>query len=229
MMIEGLFIKRYKRFFVDVKLTTGEVVTAHCVNTGRMSQCSTPGSKVYISRSDNPKRKLKYTLEFIVVNGHPVMVNTIRTNRIVEDLLNQGKIELPFAYKSIRREVKYGKENSKVDFLLDGDSGSYYLEVKNVTMTDNMTKALFPDAVTKRGSKHTMELLYEIENGAKAGILFAIQRWESESFSSADLVDPEYGKLLRVAKSKGLDILPFKIEYDDDLTPVGGRFITVDL
>ncbi|PID27167.1 MAG: DNA/RNA nuclease SfsA [Candidatus Cloacimonadota bacterium] len=228
-MIEGVFVKRYKRFFVDVELSSGEIVTAHCVNTGRMTQCSTPGAKVFISKSDNPKRKLKYTLEFIVVNNYPVMVNTIRTNRIVEDLLLSKKIIPPFKFENIRREVVYGQNRSKVDFLLEGEGYKYFLEVKNVTMTDNMTKAIFPDAVTKRGSKHILELLYEIEKGAKAGILFAIERGECESFGVADMVDPEYGKLLREAKDKGLDIIPFKIEYDLNLNHIGGKVLTVDL
>jgi sugar fermentation stimulation protein A len=172
---------------------------------------------------------LRYTLEFVEVNNSPVMVNTIRTNKIVEELLLSGKVQLPFQFDQLKREVKFGEEGSKVDFLLRSGETSFFLEVKNVTMTDNMTSALFPDAVTKRGQKHISELLREIEKGSRGGILFAIQRGEVDRFSPADHIDLEYGELLRGGVKNGLEIIPLKIIYDEDLKPIGGEILEFDL
>ena len=156
--ISGRLIKRYKRFFADVKLDSGEVVTAHCPNTGSMMGLLTEGNIVCLSKTDNEKRKLKYTLEIIKDQGASVGVNTHRANRIVENAIIEKKISTLGKKYDFRREVKYGT-NSRIDFLITNKkSEEIYIEVKNVTLSRRKGIAEFPDAITERGSKHLIEL-----------------------------------------------------------------------
>ncbi|MBN1969567.1 MAG: DNA/RNA nuclease SfsA [Candidatus Delongbacteria bacterium] len=225
-MIKARFIRRYKRFFVEALNNEGIILTAHCPNTGSMQQCSDPNSEVLLSSSSNLKRKLKYTLEFVKIKDNWVMVNTIKTNRIIEIVLKNGLLDVNFDHKKIYREVKFGIENSRVDFLLENHiNEKFYLEVKNVTLTDNMTTALFPDAETKRGQKHIYELLHELKIGNRVGIIFAIQRPECDSFDTNKEIDPKYHSLLKDAVKQGLEIFCAKIIYDNDLEPVDVKLI----
>ena len=208
-LIEGRLIRRYKRFLADIELATGEIITAHCPNTGPMIGVSQPDSKVQVSKSDNPKRKLAYTWEMIEVDQTWVGVNTAIPNRVIKLALEQQLLpELAGRYSQVQPEVPYGKERkSRVDFLLSGDSQPpIYVEVKSVTLAEGKT-ALFPDTVTTRGQKHLRELMALLPD-AKPVMLYFINRGDCNIFSPSDRHDPQYGELLREAVSVGLEILP---------------------
>lgn len=205
-LIEGRLLRRYKRFFADVELSDGTVVTAHTPNTGSMKQCAIPGFKVLISETDNPKRKLRYTLELIEVNGRWVDTHTMRTNRIVEEALCAGTVAELTGYE-LRAEFPFGE--SRIDFLLEKPEEKVLVEVKNVTLCTNRV-ASFPDAVTTRGQKHLLELADGVRQGYRAVIFFLVQRGEATSFSPADEIDPEYGRLLRKVVGEGVEALAYK-------------------
>jgi sugar fermentation stimulation protein A len=218
-LIPGRLIKRYKRFLADIELVTGEVITAHCPNTGPMTGICTPDSLVQVSKSDNPKRKLAYTWEMIQLGSTWVGTNTAIPNRVIKLALQQQLLpELANKYKIIRSEVAYGKDNkSRIDFLLTGDSTqpAIYVEVKSVTLsTDNL--ALFPDTVTLRGQKHLRELT-DLVPQTKAVMLYFINRGDCDTFAPSDTCDPKYGELLRQAVTQGVQVLPYRFE----ITPQG--------
>ena len=225
-LLEGKLIKRYKRFLADIELMTGEIITAHCPNTGPMIGVSTPGSLVLVSKSDNPKRKLAYTWEAIQVNDNQstwVGVNTSLPNKVVKLALEQKLLtELAGRYDRFRPEVPYGKDKkSRIDFLLTGNDSQppIYVEVKSVTLAQGKV-ALFPDTVTTRGQKHLRELMALLPE-AKSVMLYFINRGDCDSFAPGDRYDPEYGNLLREAMAAGLEILPYRFE----ITPQGVRFL----
>lgn len=217
-LIAGRLIRRYQRFLTDVELADGSVVTAHTPNTGSMTQCAVPGHEVLLSRSDNPKRKLAYTLELIRVNDSWVDTNTQRANRVVEEGLRAGEVPGLEGMRVIP-EFRYG--NSRLDFLLEGDAGRTLVEVKNVTLTDPDGRACFPDAVTIRGQKHLRELIGAVDEGWRAVIFFLVQRAETESFVPADHIDPVYGNLLRLALDQGVEAIAMR-------TRVSKREIVLD-
>ena len=212
----GILLKRYKRFFADIELTTGEVITAHCPNTGPMTGVCTPGSLVQVSYHENPKRKLSYTWEMIqVTDNEPtwVGVNTLLPNRLVKLALEKQIFPELGDYSEIRWEVAYGEnKKSRVDFLLTGINckRSIYLEVKNTTWAQGKL-ALFPDTVTTRGQKHLRELMGMLPQ-ARAVMLYFINRGDCTSFAPGDIADPIYGKLLREAVARGLEVLPCRFE-----------------
>ncbi len=215
-LLEGVLLRRYKRFFTDIELPDGSLVTAHTPNTGSMKQCAVPGHRVLISRADDPKRKLKYTLELIHVGGDWVDTHTQRTNRVVEEALRNGWIEGLAGY-AVTPEHKFGA--SRIDFLLEKQPEKLLLEVKNVTLIRGRETACFPDAVTTRGQKHLRELLAAKQQGFRAVIFFLVQRGEASEFAPADEIDPEYGRLLREVVAGGVEALAYKTE----VTPVENR------
>ena len=211
--ISGRLIKRYKRFFADVKLDSGEVVTAHCPNTGSMMGLLTEGNIVYLSKTDNEKRKLKYTLEIIKVKDACVGVNTHKANRIVEEGIVEKKISTLGKKYDFRREVKYGK-NSRIDFLITNKKGEeIYLEVKNVTLSKRKGIAEFPDAVTERGSKHLLELIDVVKKKRRAIMLFLVQRDDCKKFRIAEEIDTTYKKNIINAKQAGVEILCYSCSF----------------
>ena len=207
-LLSGRLIKRYKRFLADVQLDTGKIVTAHCPNSGSMTGCNTPGSEVLLSLSDNPSRKLKYTWELVSVQGYWVGINTARPNSLVREAIESGMVIELQGYPVIRPEVPYGK-NSRIDLLLSGSDGYCYVEVKNVTLKEG-DSALFPDAVTTRGQKHLRELMEVVRNGSRGVIFLVVQRGDCLSLSPADVIDPEYGRLLREAVRKGVEAVAYQ-------------------
>ena len=199
--IEGIFIKRYKRFFADIRLNNKEIVTAHCPNTGSMMGLLNEGNKALISKSDDPKRKLKYTLEVLKDNDGHVGVNTHRANRIVEDAIIGGKIKELGKITECKREVKYG-ENSRIDFLIKTKNNiSVFLEVKNVTLLRDQKVAEFPDAVTERGTKHLKKLIEALKKGYKPFVLFLTQIQGINNFKIAKDIDLNYYKNYLIAVS----------------------------
>lgn len=202
----GILLKRYKRFLTDVKFS-GQIITAHCPNSGSMKGVSEPGNQVMISLSNNPKRKLKYTLELIQVNGVWVGINTNLPNKLVKEGIEQKLIPELWGYQTIRTEVNYGL-NSRVDLLLESPEKKCYVEVKNVTMKRNQI-ALFPDAVTERGQKHLKELMNVVHGGHRAVIFFVVQRGDCFQMAPANEIDPVYGDLLRQANNTGVEVLAY--------------------
>ncbi|MGB7414124.1 MAG: DNA/RNA nuclease SfsA [Thermosynechococcaceae cyanobacterium] len=218
----GTLVKRYKRFFADIELDSGEVITAHCPNTGPMTGVYIPGNRVWVSHSDNPKRKLQYTWELIEVNDNGptwVGVNTMLPNRVTKLLLESRCIPELADYEQLKPEVPYGQEKSRVDFLLTTAAGEQiYVEVKNTTWVDGQ-RALFPDTVTTRGQKHLREMTALLPEH-RACMLYFINRGDCLSFSPGDVADPKYGQLLREAVNAGMSVLPCRFE----VTPQGIRF-----
>ncbi len=204
-------IKRYKRFLADIKLPGGEVRTIHCANTGAMTGCAEPGSTVWYSTSENPKRKYPQQLgAFSYPRTHWICVNTARANRLVEEAINKDVITELQGYSSLRTEVKYGCENSRIDILLtDGDKPPCYIEVKSVTLLDN-GQGFFPDAVTSRGQKHLRELMEVARSGDRAVLFFAILHSGIENVSTAHHIDPDYHKLIQQAERAGVEIICYK-------------------
>jgi len=153
-LIEGTLVKRYKRFLADVKLENGETITAHCPNSGSMKGYKEEGLRVWLSKSNNPKRKLAYTWEMVEdSSGEKVFVHAAKANTLVKEAIEQGKIKALQGYDKICTEVKYGSQNSRIDLLLEKDNEKCYVEVKSVTMKEGDT-VMFPDSVTTRGQKH---------------------------------------------------------------------------
>ncbi|MEO1391498.1 MAG: DNA/RNA nuclease SfsA [Cyanobacteria bacterium J06634_5] len=239
-LVPGKLLKRYKRFFADIELDSGEVVTAHCPNTGPMTGVCHIGNRVMLSRSDNPKRKLAYTWELIEIESATAATDTVWTgvntalpNRVMKSVLENHLLDKQLgAYDTIRSEVPYGTgdygttksgkpKKSRIDFLLTGtsDNRPIYLEVKNTTWTQG-NRALFPDTVTTRGQKHLRELT-ELVPDARAVMVYFINRSDCDEFSPGDTTDPTYGKLLRAAAKKGVEILPCRFQ----ITPKDIRFL----
>ena len=223
-LYSGILLKRYKRFFADIELASGEMITAHCPNTGPMTGLYLPGQPVQVSRSDSPTRKLPYTWEMIEVtdNGYPVWVgvNTALPNRVVKLALEKNLFPELGSYHDIRGEVAYGQEKSRIDFLLmDDRDRSIYVEVKSTTWT-NQTIAVFPDTVTTRGQKHLRELMSLLPQ-SRAVMLYFINRGDCDQFAPGDGADPVYGQLLREAIALGLEVLPCRF----DVTPIGISYL----
>lgn len=219
-LLEARLLRRYQRFLADVELKDGTMVTAHTPNTGSMKQCAVSGHEVLISESDNPARKLKYTLELIRVNGHWVDTHTHRTNRVVEEGLRNGSIGELDGF-AVKPEYRYG--GSRIDFYLEKGSEKILVEVKNVTLCCEPGVACFPDAVTTRGQKHLRELLAARQQGYRAVIFFLVQRGEAESFTPADEIDPEYGRLLRAVAAEGVEVLAYKSVVTSEENSIGER------
>lgn len=196
-LIRATLIQRYKRFLADVLLPNGETVTAHCTNTGSMMGCKEPGSTVYISRCDNPGRRLLYTWEMIRVNGGWVGINTLHPNRLVAEGIESGVVRELHGCQSIRREV-CTREGTRLDLCLQGADGLCFVEVKNVTLAVDGAAA-FPDAVSERGTKHLKELIRLRRRGHRTALVFVVQRGDCDFFRPADEIDPEYGRWLRRA------------------------------
>jgi sugar fermentation stimulation protein A len=210
-LIPGELIKRYKRFFIDIKIGNN-VVTAHCPNTGSMMGLLNKGNNVWLSRSDNPNRKLKYTLEIIQDQKSKVGVNTHLTNKIVLEALKKNFIKNLNNLENIKQEVKFG-ENTRFDFLVVKDTKKIFMEVKNVTLSRHKNIAEFPDAITSRGLKHIKELLKASKKGFEIYLLFIIQRDDCNKFKLAKDIDPEYCELLLKAVKKKLKILCYDCKF----------------
>jgi sugar fermentation stimulation protein A len=209
----GRLITRYKRFLADVELDSGAIITAACPNTGSLLGCNVPGSRVWLSTSDRPTRKYRHTWELVESEpGVMVGINTGFPNRLVVEAIKANVIKELSGYREIKTEVRYGNENSRIDILLDGHRKKppCYVEVKNVTAAVESRIALFPDAVTERGSKHLRELMVMVTAGFRAVLVFCVQRGDVHDVRPADSIDPLYGKTLRQALANGVDVLAYR-------------------
>ena len=210
-LISGVFIKRYKRFFVDVQINN-KVITAHCPNTGSMKGLLKEGNKVWLSKSNNPYRKLKYTLQIIEDDNSKVGVNTHLTNKIILNALRNNHIKQFNKNITIKPEVKFG-ENTRFDFLITYKNYKAFIEVKNVTLTREPKIAEFPDAITSRGAKHIEELIKASKKGYEIYIAFIVQREDCNQFAIASDIDPKYSELLSKAVKKKLNILCYDCKF----------------
>ena len=211
-LIKGKFIKRYKRFFADIKLDK-EIVTAHCPNTGSMKGLLDKGNEVFISKSDNPKRKLKYTLEIIKVKKNLVGVNTHFANKIAFHGLSNNLIKEISNNENIKPEVFFNKE-TRFDFLIEKKQQKIFVEVKNVTLSRSEKIAEFPDAITFRGSKHLKTLIEAIERGYKSYLLFLVQIEGVENFKIAKDIDKVYYENYLLAKKAGVKFLAYRCKIN---------------
>ena len=210
-LLEGRLIRRYKRFLADVELADGRIVTAHTPNTGSMTGLTRPGSHVWLRDSGNPKRK--YPLSWILVEARPgviVGIDTGMANLLVREAIEAGTIDTLQGYDNIRSEVRYGRERSRIDLLLeDGPKHRCWIEVKNVTLVEGDT-ACFPDAATERGRKHLRELAHIVKSGERGVIFFCVQRGDAERLGPADHIDPAYGETLRQVVGQGVEAMAWR-------------------
>ena len=206
-LIHGTLIKRYKRFLADIQLDNGDIVTAHCANSGSMMGLKEPGSPVWLSPATNPKAKLDYKWELVEVDGNLVGINTAHPNRLVQDAITDGTISELEGYQNLRREMKYG-QNSRIDIFLSGSTmgdADCYVEVKSVTLSRKKTIAEFPDSVTARGTKHLKELSQMVADGHRAMMVYLIQRTDCDEFRVAADIDPTYATALDDALYNGVE------------------------
>ncbi|MEQ5755618.1 MULTISPECIES: DNA/RNA nuclease SfsA [unclassified Providencia] len=206
-------IKRYKRFLADVTLPSGEEITIHCANTGAMTGCATPGDTIWYSTSNNTKRKYPYSWELTqTTNGHFICINTLRANQLVAQSLAEKHIPELSEYSVIKPEVKYGTENSRIDFYLTQNGlPDCFIEVKSVTLLEN-NQGFFPDAVTLRGQKHLRELMHIAKEGKRAILLFVALHTGIHVASAAAHIDKQYALLLEEARQSGVEVLCYQAD-----------------
>ncbi len=206
LLIRGILIKRYKRFLADIRLDTGEKVTAHCPNSGSMKGCAVPGSMVWLSESNNPKRKYKYTWELIKTPETMIGINTMIPNKLVKQSIENDLIDELSGYDKVKAEVKTSS-HTRLDLLLENkDREKCYVEIKNCTLVEEGT-AMFPDAVTTRGQKHLDELEHLVSLGHRGVIFFLIQRMDAKLFKPVDMIDKVYAEKLKKVVANGVEIV----------------------
>jgi sugar fermentation stimulation protein A len=225
-LVRGTLIRRYKRFLSDIEMESGETITAHVANPGSMIGLTEPGSEVWLSHNTNPKAKLAWRWELIRVGDDLVGVNTAHPNRLVEEALSRDRISELAGYATCRREVRYG-QNSRIDLLLEDESRPpCYVEIKNVNLKRGLpgreTAAEFPDAVTKRGAKHLVELGNMVAAGARAVMLYLVQRGDCDHFRIAGDIDPAYAAALVTARAQGVETLCYACDMRLDGIDVAG-------
>ena len=213
-LVQGTLIKRYKRFLADVQMEDDEIITVHCPNTGTMLSCSTPGSRVCLSRSDNPKRKYPFTLEMVQDNSTWVGVNTARTNKLVAEAIVKEQISEFQDIKTVKSEIKTS-DHTRLDLQVSHGTSSTFIEIKNCSLAVDRC-AMFPDAVTTRGTKHLHELIRLTTEGSPACIFFLVQRMDADRFTPASHIDPTYANALRQAVEAGVMMLVYQAEVNPE-------------
>jgi len=228
---KATLIKRYKRFLADVILEDDTETTIHVANTGAMTGCATENDTIWYSTSSNKKRKYPFSWELTQTQKkHFICVNTLRANQLVEEAITSNVIKELSGYKNLRREVKYGDENSKIDFLLtDNNNKETFIEVKSVTLLGNPTiidneendkQGYFPDSVTTRGQKHLRELMQMKQQGHRAVLLFAVLHSGIESVMPAQHIDVKYAELLMEAIKQGVEVITYKVQFEQTVDSV---------
>lgn len=212
--------RRYKRFLADVVLDDGSTMTVYCPNTGSMRSCSEPGSRVYLSRSANLKRKYPYTLEMVNSGDCWIGVNTGLTNQLVVEAVKGGKITELGKVETVYTEIKVSSR-SRLDLMVETGGRQVYIEVKNCSLVEDGV-AMFPDAVTARGTKHLLELAELVKQGHGGAILYLVQRADARIFKPADHIDPDYARVLRAVSRKGVEILVYQADVQPEGIEVAG-------
>ena len=220
-LLQGTLIKRYKRFFVDIKYKN-KIITGHCPNSGSMMGLLDKGNKIWFSRSNNQSRKLKYTLEIIEVGKKMIGVNTLLTNKIIFEALSQKKIKNFVKFNNIKNEVKFS-DKTRFDFLISNNKEKCFLEVKNVTLSRKGKIAEFPDAITSRGTKHLKELIIAKQRGFESYILYLIQREDCKSFRIAKDIDEDYKIAFDKALKKGVKIICYDCKISTEGIKLNNR------
>lgn len=213
----AVLLRRYKRFLADIELPDGSQMTIHCPNTGSMKNCQQPGSRVWYTMTDNPKRKYPGTWQLVEADGRYIVgINTGLANKLVREAIEQGLVASLGQFDALTSEVPYGKQRSRIDLLLESSRrGSCYVEVKNVSLGGSDGQGLFPDAVTQRGQKHLQELMEIVRQGRqRAALFFCVQHSGITRLSPADEIDPEYSRLLRQAAVEGVQLLAYRARFD---------------
>ena len=213
-LLQGTLIKRYKRFFADIEYQN-KIITAHCPNSGSMMGLLNKGNGVWFSEANNPKRKLKYTLEIVNVDKKLVGINTLLTNKIVLEALNQKRIKNLVTFNNIKTEAKFS-DKTRFDFLISNNKEKCFLEVKNVTLVRKEKIAEFPDAITSRGTKHLKELINAKKKGFESYILYLIQREDCRSFKIAEDIDQEYKITFNEALKNGVKMLCYDCKLNNE-------------
>ncbi|WP_323845258.1 DNA/RNA nuclease SfsA [Microbulbifer magnicolonia] len=213
---QATLLRRYKRFLADIETPAGEVFTIHCPNTGSMKNCWAENTPCWYSDSGNPKRKYRHTLEVTTTpEGALAGVNTGRANALVEEAIASGVVAELQGYETLRREVRYGSENSRIDLLLSGSAGDCYVEVKNVTLAEG-DRGYFPDAVSSRGAKHLRELQQLAQTGVRAVLFYCVQHTGIETVQAARDIDPAYAAALDAATAAGVEVLAYRAEISTE-------------
>lgn len=232
-LVSGTLLQRYKRFLADVRLDSGDIITATCPNTGSMLGLTSPGTRIWLSTSDSATRKYRHTWEMVEVDlgrgPSLVGINTGHPNKLVAEAIGQGKLEAFAGYRSLRREVKYGR-NSRIDILLeDPNRGACYVEIKNVHMMRKHGLAEFPDCVTERGVKHLAELTGMVRQGHRAVMVYLVQRADARRFTFAPDLDPTYAAAFTAAHAAGVEAIALRCRLSseqivvDREIPIGAR------
>jgi sugar fermentation stimulation protein A len=219
-LVAGTLLQRYKRFLADVRLDSGEMATATCPNTGSMLGLTTPGTRIWLSTSDSPTRKYRHTWEMVEVDlgrgPSLVGINTGHPNKLVAEAIGQGRLKSLAGYRSLRREVNYGR-NSRIDILLeDPDRGACYVEIKNVHMMRKHGLAEFPDCVTERGVKHLAELTDMVRQGHRAVMVYLVQRADANRFAFAQDLDPTYAAAFTAAHVAGVEAIALRCQLSSE-------------
>ena len=225
-LIKGKLVKRYKRFFVDIKVNK-EILTAHCPNTGSMMGLLDKNNDVWVSKNDDPKRKLKYTLEIIKVKNNLVGVNTHLANKIVAEGLKNNSFEEFIKLESIKSEVFYNKE-TRFDFLVSKNNKKIFIEVKNVTLSRNNKESEFPDSPTTRGTKHIKTLVDATKKGFKSYVLFLVQIENMKYFKIAKDIDKDYYENYLMAKRSGVQFIAYKCKIDPKQIKIDKKIKIID-
>jgi sugar fermentation stimulation protein A len=227
-LIPGILLRRYKRFLADVRLEDGQTVCAHCVNTGAMEGLTAPGARVWLSRAQNPERKLPFTWELVELEGHAIGVNTAMPNRVVGELLRRGALPWLGPRDEIRPEKKYG-ERSRVDFWLRAGDRETYVEVKNCHLVYPDGFAYFPDSVSERAAHHVEELAAVLTDRVAAHVLFFVQVPDAQGLRPSDVHDPSFAMAARKAAAKGVGFSAILIRQDAQRIQVQAAPLPVDL
>lgn len=207
-LIEARLVRRYKRFLADVILADGTELTVHCPNTGAMTGCAEPGSRVWLLDSGNPKRKYRHTWELVeTVDGELACVHSARANALFAEALAEGRVPGLMQVADIRREVAYGGEGSRADFQLQSEGRTCTVEVKSVTLHPGDGLGVFPDAVSQRAARHLRELVAECEAGRRGILVFVAQHTGVRRVAPADSIDPHYAETLREALAAGVEMV----------------------
>ncbi len=207
-IVEAKFLRRYQRFFADFELPDGTVVTAHCANPGSMKTCLVPGATSWLTTTDNPKRKLRYTWQVVELEGERVFVNPALANDVVVAAIREGALTEFSDYSLVEREVRVS-ENTRIDLVLKGPAPTCFVEVKCATMAAGDGAAAFPDSVTTRGTRHLRELMQLKASGLRAMLFYCVSRERASAVKPADDIDPLYGAALREAVAAGVEVLAY--------------------
>lgn len=213
-IVRGKLLRRYKRFLADVELEDGRVVTAHCANSGSMLSCYMPGGPVWLTQKDDPKRKLKFDWQVSTVDGARIFVHPIFANRVAKEAIESGVIAELRDYTRVQTEPRVSA-HSRLDLLLTRGAEQCFVEVKSATLLVGQGRIAFPDAISERGAKHLRELVTQVENGHRGVLLFCANRTDARSVEPADFIDPGYGRTLRWAAARGVEILAYRVSVSE--------------